>query len=117
MNLGRNTDWTMGRATLGAPSPRPSPQGRGRIVHRLLITPVPEFAQKPSAKHQSNACCSLCLRERARVRGKNSVEHAKCSISQALLSTRTKAISPVLARFHLAEARFHLLESQFHLNS
>jgi len=53
---------------------------------RLSITPVPEFAQQPPAKHQSDACRSLSLRERARVRGKYSVEHAKGSISQGLLS-------------------------------
>jgi len=45
-------------------------QGRGRMVHCFSITPVPEFAQRPSAKHQSDACCSLSLRERAGVRGK-----------------------------------------------
>jgi len=33
------------------------------------------------AKHQSDACCSLSLRERVTVRGKYSVEHRKCSIS------------------------------------
>ena len=31
------------------------------MVLRLSITPVPECAQSPSAKHQSAACCSLCL--------------------------------------------------------
>src|SRR6266581_8511062 len=64
-----NTEWTVGTATLGSPSPRPSPLGRGRKVHRLSITPAPEFAQRPSAKCQSDACCSLSLRERVRVRG------------------------------------------------
>ncbi len=56
------------------------------MVHRLSITPVQEFAQRPSAKRQSGACCSLSLRERVRVRGKYSVEHAKCGISRGLLS-------------------------------
>ena len=56
------------------------------MVHRLAATPVPEFSQRPSAKHLSGACCSLSLRERVRVRGKYSVDHAKPSISQGLLS-------------------------------
>src|SRR5437867_6453652 len=56
------------------------------MVHRLSITPAPEFAQRPSAKHQSDACCSLSPRERVRVRGKYSVEHANCSTLQELLS-------------------------------
>src|SRR2546425_608005 len=51
-------------------------------MNRLTITPVPEFAQRPSAKHESDACCSLSPRERARVRGKYSLEAAKRSISQ-----------------------------------
>src|SRR6059036_668181 len=71
----RVTEWTVGWATLGFPSPRPSPLGRGRIAHRFLITPMPEIARRPSAKHQSDACCSLSLRERVRVRGNYSVEH------------------------------------------
>jgi len=54
------------------------------MVHRLTITPVPEFAQRPSAKHESDACCSLSPRERVRVRGKYSLEPAKRSISQRL---------------------------------
>ena len=48
--------------------PRPSPQGRGRIVHRLSITPVPVFAQQrpltpirhvlfPSAQGQGAGIC------------------------------------------------------------
>jgi len=56
------------------------------MVHLLSIILVPEFAQRPSAKHQSDACCSLSLRERVRVRGKYWAEHAKCSISQGLVS-------------------------------
>src|SRR6266516_6510346 len=66
----------------GSPSPRPAPLGRGRMVHRLSITPVPEFAQLPLAKDQSGACCSLSLRERVRVRGKFWVELASWSISK-----------------------------------
>src|SRR6266568_5363129 len=46
---------------------RPSPSGRGRRVQHFSITAVPEIAQRPSAKHQSDACCSLSLRERVRV--------------------------------------------------
>src|SRR2546427_16732 len=90
------TDWTVGWTTPGSPSPRPSPQGRGRIVHRLSITPMPEFTsrshpcrslhQRPSTKHQSDACRSLSLRERVRVREKYSIERAKDSISQRQLS-------------------------------
>src|SRR2546425_426358 len=79
------------------PSPRPSPRGRGRMVLRLSITSVPEFAQQPSAEHQSDACCSLSLRERVRVRGKNSAEHAKCSISQELLSKWPPSLRPSVA--------------------
>src|SRR5216117_97484 len=82
----RVIDGTLGWAKLGSPSPRPSPLGRGRMVHRLSITPVLEFAHRPLAKHKSDACCSLSLR--VRVRGKYSVERAKCSISQGLLSKR-----------------------------
>src|SRR5206468_3596416 len=104
------THWTVGWATLGSPSPRPSPLGRGRMVHRFSITPVPEFAQRPSAKHPSDACGSLSLRERVTclprrlrrrqgVRGKYSVEHAKCRISQRLLSKR---LIPPAKRFWLS---------------
>src|SRR3989441_10537444 len=57
-----------------------------RMVHSLSIKPLPEFAQRPSAKHQSDACCSLSLRERVRVRGKHSVEQLTCSRSKRLLS-------------------------------
>ncbi len=66
--------------------PRPSPLGRGRMVRRLAIKPTLQSAQRPSAKHQSVACCSLSLKERVRVRGKNSVRHAKCSVFKRLLS-------------------------------
>src|SRR5881628_3741237 len=74
-------DWTEGWAPLAFPSPRPSPQGRERLIHRLSITPAPEFARQPAAKHPSDACCSLSLRERVRVRGKYSAERAKGKIS------------------------------------
>src|SRR2546427_13170359 len=75
-----------GMGTLSSPSPLPSPLGRGRMVLRPSVTPVPELAQRPSAIHQSDACCSLSLRERVRVRGKYSLAYAKCSISEGLLS-------------------------------
>src|SRR5438093_3717054 len=81
-----NTDWTVGFAPLGSPSPRPSPLGRGRTVHRLWITSVAEFAQQLLAEHPSEARCSLSLREKVRVRGKYSVADTECSISQKLLS-------------------------------
>src|SRR2546427_11293347 len=74
-------DWSVGGATPGSPSPRPSPLGRGGRLHRLSITPETALAQRPWAKHQSDACCSLSLRERVRVRGKYSVEHTTYSIS------------------------------------
>jgi len=64
-----HTNRTVGLATLGSPSPRPSPLGRGRTVHRLSITTVAEFAQQLLAEHTSEARCSLSLRERVRVRG------------------------------------------------
>ena len=80
------TNRTVGLATFGSPSPRPSPSGRGRTVHRLSITTVTEFAQQLLAKHSSEARGSLSLRERVRVRGKYSVAHAACSISQGILS-------------------------------
>ena len=66
-----HTNRTVGLATLGSPSPRPSPLGRGRTVHRLSITTVAEFAQQLLAEHTSEARCSLSLsslRERVRVR-------------------------------------------------
>jgi hypothetical protein len=59
---------------------------RGRMVHRLSITTVPEFAQQLLAKHQTGARCSLSQRERVRVRGKYAVTDAVCGISQRLLS-------------------------------
>jgi len=98
------TDWTMGRTTLGSPSARPSPLGRGRIVRRLSITSVREFDQRPSAKPQSAACCSLSLRElreRVRVRGKCSVERAQCRMSQRPLgkdSTAKGSLAEALTR-------------------
>src|SRR5207249_9056546 len=73
---GLSTDWTVGWDSIGSPLPL----GRGRTVHRLSITPMSEFAQQPSAEYQTDACCSLSPRERARVRGKYSVEHVTCSI-------------------------------------
>src|SRR2546422_6442469 len=86
-----HTNRTVGLATLGSPSPRPSPLGRGRTVHGLSITAVAEFAQQLLAEHSSEARCSLSLRERVRVRGKYSVADRECSISQRLLITRCAA--------------------------
>ena len=62
------------------------------MVQRLSITPAPGVAQRPSAKHQSDACCSLSLRERVRVRGKYPVKRAKCGVSQGLLSNRSAGL-------------------------
>src|SRR2546426_11662842 len=64
-----HTNRPVGLATLGSPSPRPSPLGRGRTAPRLSITTVAEFAQQLLAEHTSEARCSLSLRERVRVRG------------------------------------------------
>ena len=74
------------------------------MVHSLSITPLPEFAQRPSAKHQSDACCSLSLRVRVRVRRKHSVEQTTCSRSRRLLSiaflrVATVTLSLVLSLF------------------
>src|SRR2546427_388358 len=90
--------------------------GRGRMVHRLAITPVPEFAQYPSAKHQSDACCSLSLRERARVGGKYSVEHAKCSVSHGLLSS-PKETPSVAQQGHFDAVLADLSLSDFRLSN
>jgi tetratricopeptide (TPR) repeat protein len=58
--------------------------------HRRSITPVSEFAERASPKHQSDARSSLSLRERVRLRGKYSVENAIVSISQRQLGAATK---------------------------
>src|SRR5438552_7264078 len=86
------------------PSPRPSPMGRGRIVHSLSITRRSEFAQGPSAKHQSDACCSLpaLLKqywyikrgERVRVRG-----HAQFYATLGLTVCRFSGTSPYSLTF------------------
>src|SRR6266571_5474856 len=104
-------DWSVGGAALGSPSPRPSPPGRGRTVHRLSITPETALAQRLWAKHQTDACCSLSLppsrrsgalarreggRERVRVRGKHSIENAKGSIIQRLLGMHRKKSAAAL---------------------
>src|SRR2546427_1781789 len=57
----RVTDSPVRLGALSFPSPLPSPLGRGSKVLRLSITPVPEFAQRPSAGQQPDACCSLSL--------------------------------------------------------
>jgi hypothetical protein len=72
-----NIDWTVGLATPGSPSPLPSPLGRGRMVHRLSITLAPELAKRPSAKHQSEFCCSLSLEGEGQGEGERVLEHAK----------------------------------------
>jgi hypothetical protein len=38
-----------GRSRFGAAKARASPQGRGRMIHRLSITPALQFAQQPLA--------------------------------------------------------------------
>ena len=73
------------------------------MVHRQSITLVPGFDQPPSARHESGACCSLSLRERVRVRGNHSVEHAKCSISQRLYSLY-KGVQIANSKLHAQEA-------------
>src|SRR5438477_1624309 len=105
-------------------TPVRSPEERERMVHCRSFTPATELAQRPSAKYQSDVCCSmpmnlaasnppltplrrgtgllpaweglgvgswapcahkvrgiLSLRERGRVWGKCSLEHAECCIS------------------------------------
>src|SRR5437773_6567127 len=93
-----------GRQAAVAAGRRPSPQGRRRMVLRLSITPVPEFAQQPSAKHPSDACCSLSLRERVRVGGEYSIEHGKYSISRGLLSKERGLQSAQAHGYHHAVA-------------
>jgi hypothetical protein len=56
------------------------------MIHRLSILLVPELDQRPLAKHQTDARCSLSLRKRVRVRGISSDEHAKGSIFQRLIN-------------------------------
>src|SRR6266566_8823911 len=51
------------------PSPRPSPQGRGSILRRLLARTCAGFAGRPPAMLKSPTGCSLSPRERVRVRG------------------------------------------------
>src|SRR5437867_12720206 len=57
------------------PAPLTAPpwgEGEWSTASRCSTIPLPEFAQRPSAKRQSDACCSLSPRERARVRGNDS---------------------------------------------
>jgi hypothetical protein len=91
--ISRIIDRIVGCATLGSPSPHPSPLGRGRMLHRRSIRPVPGFTQQPSAKHQPLARCSLSPRERVRVRGNNSVAFPNCRITQSLLCN-TSGLDP-----------------------
>src|SRR5206468_3972988 len=79
------TDGTVGWATFSFPSPLPSPLWRGRMVHRPLIPPVPELAQRPSDKHQADACVSLSLRERVRVRGNHRSTATGCRVREGLI--------------------------------
>ena len=80
------TNWTAGLATLGSPSPRPSPLGRGRSVLSLIPTLDAVFAGSAFEETPTPARCSLSPRERARVRGKYSVALAEYSISKGLLT-------------------------------
>src|SRR5947207_661293 len=51
------------------PSPRPSPQRRGRTVRRLFEKPTTGFVERASEKRSTPDCYSLSPRERVRVRG------------------------------------------------
>src|SRR6266702_3162891 len=119
--------WIVEWATLCFPSLRHSPLRRERMVHCRSFTPATELAQRPSAKYQSDSCCSLpmnrtrkllemnecsktgswaqgaikvrgdlSLRERVRVRGKNLVEYAKCSISQGFFSKWSPSLRAIV---------------------
>ncbi len=77
------TQRTVGWATFRSPSPRPSPLGRGRIVHRLSTIRPTEFAKPVCAKHAPGGGCPLSPRERVRVRG-NDGSTARCRLSQGL---------------------------------
>src|SRR2546426_162699 len=79
-------DWSIGMGYAQFPltpslSPRERENGPPPLDHTRAGA-----AQLPSAKHQADACCSLSLRERVRVRGKYSLAYSKCSISEGLLS-------------------------------
>jgi hypothetical protein len=65
------------------------------MVRRLSITPAPELAQRPSAKHLSlrEWVRASALRSAERVKGKSSVEHAELNISQGLLSGNRLIVS------------------------
>src|SRR3989442_11472388 len=68
------------------PHPGPLPRGEGGSSIVSRSHPCRSLHQRPSTKHQSDACRSLSLRERVRVREKYSIERAKDSISQRQLS-------------------------------
>jgi len=60
-----------------SPSPRPSPSGRGRTIRRLsrklaahfFECRVTGFARPTSRNIEAHDCCSISVKERARVRG------------------------------------------------
>src|SRR5216117_2739734 len=81
-----NINETVGCATFSIPSPRPSPQGRGRIVRRLRAIAATEFAKPVCARHASVGGCSFSPRERVRVRGDDGSTTAECRISNRLVS-------------------------------
>src|SRR5207249_1249413 len=62
------------------------PQGRGRMVPRLLAKAAPEIAKTVCAEHIPG--CSLSPRERVRVRGNNRSPATSCRVSKKLLSMR-----------------------------
>jgi hypothetical protein len=49
-------------------SPRPSPPGRGRIVHLLGLNPESVVARLPEERVEASDRCSGSLGERVRVR-------------------------------------------------
>src|SRR6266542_1710069 len=84
----RVTHGTVGWAAFSFPSPRPSPQGRGRIVRRLSAMPAMECAKPVCAKFMPAVGSSLSPRERARVRGNQTSTANGCRLSKGLLSKR-----------------------------
>src|SRR5216117_3294877 len=91
--------------------------GRGRMVHRHSTTPVSMFAQLPLAKHLPNACGSLSLRERVRVRGNSrsntrSVAHPRDS-SGAMLRATGRGVAPANSFGSLVDRAFLICSTTY----
>ena len=76
------------------------------MVHRLSITPMPEFDQSPQAKHQTAGCYSLSPRERVRVRGNDGSTAAGCRLSKGLLRKPLRPVEKIgkVTRFDFSES-------------